>query len=160
MARMMGKGRVVWALGPPLLRVVARGDLREVLAFLGVPEEALRFREDEKDGKGCLDWDDQALRERFASLREEDLPEDVNVNSAADDGTTALLVAIRCGNLDLVKVLHLFGADLDAIDASGCSAIEWAGKGQMEDIFAYLSENGAIVPEDLRSMFYVTGSFL
>ena len=58
-------------------------------------------------------------------------------------GNTALLFAVRAGDLPSAKVLVAAGADVDDADAWGVSAAVLAAHGGHRDLLEYLLENGA-----------------
>lgn len=66
-----------------------------------------------------------------------------DVHCAAGDGGTPLMRLARWGKLDGVRVLVKAGADLDAEDENGLTAIDHATQRERTDIIAYLLEQGA-----------------
>ncbi|XP_077986466.1 notch-regulated ankyrin repeat-containing protein-like [Glandiceps talaboti] len=64
--------------------------------------------------------------------------QDVNVNSYDCEGQTALHQSVLDGNLELVKVLVRFGADVKLANRDGWNALHIAAYGGHEDIALYL----------------------
>ncbi|EHB08206.1 Notch-regulated ankyrin repeat-containing protein [Heterocephalus glaber] len=61
-----------------------------------------------------------------------------NVNSVAPEGQTALHQSVIDGNLELVKLLVKFGADIRLANRDGWSALHIAAFGGHQDIVLYL----------------------
>ena len=66
-----------------------------------------------------------------------------DVHCADGDGSTPLMRLARWGKLDGVRVLVKAGADLDAEDENGLTAIDHATQRKRPEIIAYLLEQGA-----------------
>ncbi|XP_058515729.1 notch-regulated ankyrin repeat-containing protein [Ochotona princeps] len=63
---------------------------------------------------------------------------EVNVNSFGPEGQTALHQSVLAGNLELVKLLVQFGADIRLANRDGWSALHMAAFGGRQDIALYL----------------------
>ncbi|XP_060126415.1 notch-regulated ankyrin repeat-containing protein [Zootoca vivipara] len=61
-----------------------------------------------------------------------------NVNSFGPEGQTALHQSVSDGNLELVKLLVRFGADVRLANRDGWSALHMAAFGGHQDIVLYL----------------------
>ncbi|KAI5620092.1 notch-regulated ankyrin repeat-containing protein A [Silurus asotus] len=61
-----------------------------------------------------------------------------NVNSFGPEGQTALHQSVIAGNLELVKLLVKFGADIRLANREGWSALHIAAFGGHQDIVLYL----------------------
>lgn len=61
-----------------------------------------------------------------------------NVNSFGPEGQTALHQSVIAGNLELVKLLVKFGADIRLANRDGWSALHIAAFGGHQDIVLYL----------------------
>ena len=66
-----------------------------------------------------------------------------DVHCADGDGSTPLMRLARWGKLEGVQVLVKAGADLDAEDENGLTAIDHATQRERTEIIAYLREQGA-----------------
>ena len=66
-----------------------------------------------------------------------------DVHCADGDGSTPLMWLAGWGKLEGVRVLVKAGADLDAEDKSGLTAIDYATQQERPDIISYLLEQGA-----------------
>ncbi|XP_044295683.1 notch-regulated ankyrin repeat-containing protein [Varanus komodoensis] len=62
----------------------------------------------------------------------------LNVNSFGPEGQTALHQSVIDGNLELVKLLVKFGADIRLANRDGWSALHIAAFGGHQDIVLYL----------------------
>ncbi|GCB76398.1 notch-regulated ankyrin repeat-containing protein A [Scyliorhinus torazame] len=62
----------------------------------------------------------------------------LNVNSFGPEGQTALHQSVIAGNLELVKLLVKFGADIRLANRDGWSALHIAAFGGHQDIVLYL----------------------
>lgn len=67
---------------------------------------------------------------------------DINVKDRTF-GYTPLIVAARQGHIDIVQILLERGADVEATDNYGSTALYWAKKNQREEIVQLLLEAGA-----------------
>lgn len=66
-----------------------------------------------------------------------------DINVIANDGWTALTSAARNNHLDMIKFLVNNGAEVDALDGGGNTALFWAAFYGHEKVFEYLlAENG------------------
>jgi ankyrin repeat protein len=78
----------------------------------------------------------------------------VGINAVDHDGCTALLLAAKEGNLEIVQYLVEAGADVEATDNSGATAFEYASKAFIfewgRSIQIYLRNIGAPAPEKFR----------
>ena len=63
----------------------------------------------------------------------------MNVNVRTSKNETALIVATKNGNFDVVKILLDNGADIDAKDDEGKTALDWSKEKGNNDIFNILS---------------------
>lgn len=63
---------------------------------------------------------------------------EINVNSFGPEGQTALHQSVLDGNLELVKLLVKFGADIRLANRDGWSALHIAAFGGHQDIALYL----------------------
>ncbi|XP_066466777.1 notch-regulated ankyrin repeat-containing protein [Tiliqua scincoides] len=63
---------------------------------------------------------------------------EVNVNCFGPEGQTALHQSVIAGNLELVKLLVKFGADVRLANRDGWSALHIAAFGGHQDIVLYL----------------------
>ena len=66
-----------------------------------------------------------------------------NVNAAARNGTTPLLVAIRERQVDVVRLLLANGADAGACDAQNRGPLAYAAASGLESVTVMLLEAGA-----------------
>ena len=66
-----------------------------------------------------------------------------DVNAKDEDGRTALMLALKNGQLDAVKYLIKQGANLEAKDKDGKTALMKAAASGKLDVVKYLAENGA-----------------
>ena len=71
----------------------------------------------------------------------------IDLNMLDTDGETALHIAIRWGNLEVVELLHAAGADLEIADKSGRTALLFAChyRYRHQGIIEFLIRNGANV---------------
>ena len=84
----------------------------------------------------------------------------LNLNKRDSDGNTALHIAIKWRNLEVVKLLHAAGADLEIANGSGRTALLLAlYYGQM-GIMGFLIRNGANVNARLPARTGVYETFL
>lgn len=67
-----------------------------------------------------------------------------NLNVEDESGSTPLCIAAKC-RLDLVKLLHHHGADINFIGSDKISALHWSVEYDNDQINAYLLANGASV---------------
>lgn len=67
-----------------------------------------------------------------------------SLNFEDESGSTPLCIAAKC-RLDLVKLLHRSGADVNFIGSDKISALHWSVEYDNDQINAYLLENGASV---------------
>ncbi|GFX03102.1 notch-regulated ankyrin repeat-containing protein [Trichonephila clavipes] len=65
----------------------------------------------------------------------------VNINYYDKEGQTALHLSCMDGNLELVKLLVKFGADIRLANRDGWSALHIAAYGGFQDIALYLIAN-------------------
>ena len=68
---------------------------------------------------------------------------DVNAKNKDENGGTALMMAAREGNVDIVKALLAAGADIGAKDNDGDAALVWAVEEGRADIVEMLLAAGA-----------------
>lgn len=65
-----------------------------------------------------------------------------DINSATDNGTTALMMAARENHLDTVALLLENGADLTVENEHGDNALAWAEKQNHQSIVKFLKNYG------------------
>jgi Ankyrin repeats (3 copies) len=63
--------------------------------------------------------------------------------NAKDNGTSAITLCVQAGQTELVRLLAAAGADVNALDAQGISALEHARGRGLQDIIAVLMQYGA-----------------
>ena len=63
--------------------------------------------------------------------------------NAQDNGTPAVTLCVQAGQTELVRVLLAAGADVNALDAQGISALDHARGRDLQDIMALLVQYGA-----------------
>jgi hypothetical protein len=63
--------------------------------------------------------------------------------NAKDNGTPAITLCVQTGQTELVRLLAAAGADVNALDAQGISALEHARGRGLQDIIAVLMQYGA-----------------
>lgn len=72
------------------------------------------------------------------------LAKKVDVNEKAKDGSTALMRACKdSGNVEILQLLQSKGADLNAVDERGYSALHFAVEFDLQDSVEFLLANGA-----------------
>lgn len=126
MAAKMGRITVVPALLDAGADINVAGDV--VIGEFGEPEI-----EEENDAKGAV----ISRTTHFA-------------DPPVAEGSTALIIATRLGNHDLVKLLLERGADLNQGDKHGLPALGWALRLGKQDIAESLKKAGAKEPEFLE----------
>ena len=91
-------------------------------------------------------------RKEFVNLLVQEFKVDIDMPLLSKNAENALLRATTRGNLEMVKLLHQNGADINYIDNDGNSALmltimNYLGKNQRK-IFYYLFENGADIDRE------------
>jgi len=67
----------------------------------------------------------------------------VDIDAKSPNGTTALMMAVRGGHLDTVKLLVWEVAELDVTNDDGATALQWAHRSNRQDIISRLKQAGA-----------------
>jgi ankyrin repeat protein len=90
------------------------------------------------------DWT-RAILQHDLALIERLLSEGANVNRAAEDGRTALMLAAGAGQTKLVQALIAAGADVNAVNQRGGTALMYAATdGDASTLSALLSRGAAV----------------
>jgi len=129
---------------PPALLAARRGDVEGVLAAMSVADaQELRVRPDIFVG-GERPLYIAAAFGHAATVAALLARSDVNPDASRLDGRTALHEAARRGSLQLVKLLHLAGADPTLADRSGSTALHHTcGERGFPSIAEYLMKHGS-----------------
>jgi ankyrin repeat protein len=105
---------------------------------IGEPREPERFTLELRYLQAARDGDRKSIE--FALAR------GVAVGTRDDLGRSALLLATHdAGSLDLVKLLHARGAEIDEPDVGGRAAISWAAADGRIEILRWLAAAGAAI---------------
>ena len=73
------------------------------------------------------------------------LKKNADIQACNSAGKQSLMLACCAGHLDVVKKLRSSGAELEARDTSGCTALHWAVQGENTDVIKWMLQNGAQV---------------
>ena len=84
----------------------------------------------------------------------------LDLDARSDEGCTPLIFASRCQRVDACRMLVSLGCNIDAVDDNGDSAMVWAARSEDHEIFSYLSDAGAAMPQDMRKLYRFSAAFL
>ncbi len=71
------------------------------------------------------------------------LDQGADIDARAPNGTTPLMMAVREGHFDTVRLLVWEVADVSIRNAAGATALQWAERAKREDIVTLLQQAGA-----------------
>ena len=77
-------------------------------------------------------------------------------------GQTPLMIAVKCGSIDIVKFLHTNGSDINRLDFGRVSPLSLAGRHGHLEIFQYLHAQGADIHNTLidgRSVIHLVAQY-
>ena len=134
-ARVKGKSALSWA------KSVNDEKLVEFLKEKGANEWVISQNEAVELGKKLVEAVDVNVKSEVERLIDEGA--DVNVRSYDDKGWTALMIAVRNRNTEMVELLLQNGADVGQKDEEGNTALIFAAVQDKKEIVEMLIERGA-----------------
>ena len=134
-ARVKGKSVLSWA------KSVNDEKLVEFLKEKGANEWVISQNEAVELGKKLVEAVDVNVKSEVERLIDEGA--DVNVRSYDDKGWTALMIAVRNRNTEMVELLLQNGADVGQKDEEGNTALIFAAVQDKKEIVEMLIERGA-----------------